>query len=445
MRLLKLVAFSILALEAKAAIHSQPPEPTETLQLQKRYKNKIIGKEYAKLQAQRTADVESTTTDAPKPWVRTIYSDKVEIVRPTVIAGVTFSARPPETTNGLEPWINLNKDGSPKTIKPQYKNGQFKKASPTYGTWFAAVTTVAMGKEELKAHNMADDEIFEHEKVIPEDQTYQMLNPLVRCTPDRYSNKGLGKDVSSEPFCTPQDNQNLKMDKTYFITWYSRFFKNAKKVKIHLSFLKEHAAHKGTKRSLENEGSIEEANITKRSSLIEQGATLKEKSFFQSDWLDVEQGYYPVTIDEEWFGKEWYKKVLLSIQPEDTDIEDFDYLKNSIVIEISKGAKVSKEHLTDYKKLEEKWRKQELNVAIEEGPDFEKYIIMMSVPTCVAIFALGMYLFVMYNNKNLDLSHLRRKKAAGKKTLHRRIPFKKKKNTYSELPQYKSEVETKAD
>ena len=51
---------------------------------------------------------------------------KVEIVTPTIIQGVTFNAQPPSTTNGLEYWVSLKDDGSPKTIKPQMKNGQIK-------------------------------------------------------------------------------------------------------------------------------------------------------------------------------------------------------------------------------------------------------------------------------------------------------------------------------
>lgn len=55
-----------------------------------------------------------TTSEEPKPWIRTVYSTKVEIVTPTVIAGVTFSAKPLATPDPLQPWVSLQKDGRPK-------------------------------------------------------------------------------------------------------------------------------------------------------------------------------------------------------------------------------------------------------------------------------------------------------------------------------------------
>lgn len=446
MRLLKLIVIAALAIESGALTITQQPEPTEAVVLEKRarVKEKIYGQDYKKMQAEKAKSGETSTSDMPRAWVRTISSTKTVIVRPTVIAGVTFSTKPPKTTNGLEPWVSLNKDGSPKTIKPQHKGGQIKKGKPDYGTWFGTATLIPMSKEEIKAENMEDDEVYEHEEYVPEDPTYHELNPIIRCTPERYFKKGMGKNVESEPFCTPHDNQQMKMDKTYFITWFTRYFKDAKKVKVHLSYLKESLRQKGMKRSLETDQESPE-DLLKRSSVLEKGAEVNEKSFFQSDWLDVEEGMFPVTILEEWFGaKDWYKKVLISLQPDNVDIQDFDYTKDAVVVEIARGATVSKGHLEDYKRLEEKWRNKELNVAIEEGPSYEKYYIMMSVPSVVVLFGLGMYIFVMINKKSLDLSHLKKRATAGKKTTHRRIPFKKK-GAYTELPQYKNDVGTKAD
>ena len=63
----------------------------------------------------------TTTSEVPKPWLRTIYSTKKEIVTPTVIAGVTFSAKPQPTKDPLQPWISLDKQGLPKTIKPKMR------------------------------------------------------------------------------------------------------------------------------------------------------------------------------------------------------------------------------------------------------------------------------------------------------------------------------------
>lgn len=439
----------VVALLVAGAMAS--PAPMTAAPLEKRYKEKIVNNEYKKLQEEKNKVAEGEDPDATtttlKPWHRTIYDDQVELVRPTVIAGVTFSTKPPETTNGLEPWISLNKDGLPKTIKPKMKNGHIKNASPTYDTWFATPTTVVYTKEQLKAHNMADDEVYEHVEYIPEDQTYHQLNPILRCTPDFYGNKGMAKDTKSEPFCFPRDNAMLKVDHTYFVTWYSRFFdEDVTQVKVHLSYIKEKAIHKGFKRDLLGARDAVSAYLTKRHhkrlAVLEKGGKVSQASFFTSEWLSNDAGFYPLTIEDEWLGKEYNRKVLVSIQPDTVADEDFDLLEKSIVIDISRGAKVAKGHNEDLKKLEDKWRQQALNgeYEIEEGIDYEKYMVILGMPTCVAIAALCMYFFVFINRKSTDLSHLKKKRFAGKNTTHRMISLKKKNKDYKPLPQYSLDV-----
>lgn len=411
-------------------------EPT----LQKRFKEKIVAEGYRK---QQEALSSSSTSVTQTPWVRTITvdsSEHVEIITPTVIAGVTFSAKPPKTTDGLEPWISLNKDGSPKTIKPQLKNGRTKNASPTYGTYFATATTVTYNKEQLKAHNMAEDEIFTEVQYVDEDPLEHSLNPLMRCTPNSYSKKGVGKDKSTEPFCFPRDNSVLKVDKSYFITWYSRFFEeDVQNVRVHLSHVKEAPMQKGWKRdnveeSVEKKGIlpflISLPSFMKRSSVIEQGGSIESASFYISDWLPKSTGYLPVTILREWTSSEYYKKVLISIQPDNVEDEDFDHLANSIVVEFAQGAKVSKEYMEDLKKLDAKYAGE---YEVIPGPDYEKYYIIMGMPTAVALAALLMYFFVWANKGQTDLSHLKKKRFARGNTTRKMLSFKKKEPT---LPQY---------
>ena len=63
------------------------------------------------------------------------------------------------------------------------KNGQIKNGRPDYSTWFQTATTIVYNKEQLKAHNMADDEIFEEVKYIQEgDLENHLLSPIIRCT-----------------------------------------------------------------------------------------------------------------------------------------------------------------------------------------------------------------------------------------------------------------------
>lgn len=396
------------------------PDHTTTAPIQKRDKA-IINPDYKKLQQEKTRGTTSTTMTA---WIRTL-SDRTELVTPTVIAGVTFNSKPPKTTDGLEPWVSIKKDGSPQTIKPKMKNGKIQNGSPTYGTWFATATTKVYTKEELKAHNMEDDQIHEEVQYIDEDPTDFELIPIMRCTPDKYAvEKHSLDDVSSEPFCYPRLEQSLHMDKTYFITWYSRFFDpSVEKVRIHLNYVKESIRFKGTKkRGLDS---------------IDKGGKMDVNSFFVSDFVENKFGYYPLTVKKDWLMDEFHKKIVISIQPDNVPDEEFNPMDKYLVVEIAQGTKVAKQRPADIKKLEEKQRNRELGLELEGEIDYEKYMVMMTMPTCAIIAAFGMYLFVRINKKYTDLSHLKKRKPAGINTTHRRIPFlSKKKDQYTELPQY---------
>jgi len=421
--------------EPSLAFSTALSEPTQ--HLFKRQKEVIINKDHAKHQAQKTSS--SSSIKPPDPWYRTV-DGQVEIVRPTVIAGVTISAKPPKTTDPLQEWVSLDKTGKPKTIRPEIKNGRTKKGRPDYSTYFQSATTVTYNKEQLKAHNMAEDEVFEEVIQIEEsDLEDHLLNPIIRCTPDRYKKKGIAKDVLTEPFCTPEDDVRLILDKTHFITWYSRYFApEVKKVRIHLSNVKESAKQKGfKKRDLDDLNEADDIDYTpfdKRSKVLEHGGKVKE-GFFVSEWVSNEDGFYPLTIIQDWFPKNVYeKKVLISLQPDNVPDDEFNVLTDSIVVEFWKGAKVGKGEFADLQRQEEKHVNKYLTGDnIEEGIDYEEYIVMMTLPTCVVIAAFGMWLFVRINR--FDLSHLKKKKFAREKTTHRMIPFvSKKKRNYESLP-----------
>lgn len=433
------LAFSLATASAVPdRVASVDARVTDAPVLQKRYKEVINNKDYKELELLKKYGSAAATNNL-KPWVRTIYSTKVEIVTPTVIAGVTISAKPPKTTDGLEPWISLNKDGSPKTIKPKMKNGAIKDKAPDYGTYFQTATTVRYTKEELKAHNMGEDEIFDEEIMLEEDLTYRLLNPILRCTPSSYKMKGMGKDQSPEPFCFPNDGARLYKDRTYFVTWYYRFFADdVENVKLHLSYVTESARQKGTKRDLVAEDDNVAQNLTKRSAIIQKGGSLGDKSFFVSDWLPKDEGMYALHIDPAWLQRDYYKKVLISLQPDTVSDEDFDHMSNFVVIEIAQQAKVAKGHGKD---ITEQERKQNMKALYgdsydeEEGLDYEKYMIIMTMPTCVLLAVLFMYFFVWFNKRDHDLSFLKNVKFAKKKSS--KLPFRRKKESkYSELPQW---------
>ncbi|GEQ67142.1 hypothetical protein JCM33374_g805 [Metschnikowia sp. JCM 33374] len=438
--ILATLAFSVVTASAASdfptTVASVDALITDGPVLEKRFKDVIVNEDYKHMQSLRLHGSDAAKTTL-KPWIRTIYDTKVEIVTPVLIAGVTISAKPPQTTNGLEPWISLKSDGSPTTIVPKMKNGIIKDKSPDYGTYFQTATTVRYTKEELKAHNMKDDEVFHEETFVEEDLTYRSLNPILRCTPDSYKMKGLGKDKSPEPFCFPRDNTRLYKDHTYFFTWYYRFFDDSvENVRLHLSYVKESARQKGTKRGL-IEDELAGNGSQKRSTIMEQGGSLSETSFFVSDWMPKEEGILPLIIDQEWLQNDYYKKILVSLQPDNISDEEFDHMSNFIVIEIAQRPKVAKEHAVDIAAQEEKQRMKALHgdsYDVEEGLDYEKYMIIMTMPTCVMLAVLFMYIFVWYNKRNHDLSFLKKVKFSKKSS---KLPFRRKKESrYTELPQW---------
>lgn len=423
-------AAEVTASDTVAAIDAHiTPDPI----LQKRYKDVIVNKDYKKLQELKEKGTEAAPVE--KPWMRTIYGTVKEIVTPTVVAGVTFRAKPPATTDGLEPWISLKNDGSPKTIKPKMKNGLIKDKSPDYSTYFQTATTVRYTHEELKAHNMAEDEIYEEVSYIPEDLTYRLLNPVIRCTPQYYKNKGMGKSTTPEPFCFPRDNSRLYQDHTYFVTWYYPFFgDDVKNVKLHLSYVRESARQKGTKREFVDDSP---AILDKRSVVMEQGGSLGKTSFFTSEWMPKEEGMFALDVNPDWLDGEYYKKVLISLQPDTMSDDEFDHMANFIVVEFAQRARVAKGHQEDIKATEERQKMKALygdDWDVEEGLDYEKYMIIITMPTCVVVAALLMYAFVWYNSRGHDLSFLKKVKFNKRRT--RKLKLSKKKDKYSELPQW---------
>lgn len=386
MKLLYLLSLAT-AISAAAIEPTVTPAPNN---LQKRYRKVRVPE-----------STTSTSSETPRAWVRTIYSSVREIVTPTVIEGVTFGAKPPSETNGPLPWISLNKDGYPKTIKPQIKNGQTKNASPTYSTYFQTATTITYSYEDLKAHNMDPDSKHEEIQFIDEDKTYVSLNPLIRCTPDRFYKKGIAKNIESAPFCTPHEGSQLKFGKTYFVTWYSKFFPDeVDKVRIHLSYVKE---------------SIRDKGMYKRD---------VESAFFTSDWIENVDGYFPLEIQEDWLLGVFEQNVGISIQPKNIPDEEFNLLTNATVFKILKSARVAKKN------------KETRRIEDEGITDDSAYYVMLSLPSAVCVFGLGMYFFVWLNRNNRDISAVRQKVWKSKHKVLGKFKPRSSNKKYSELPQF---------
>ncbi|CDO96539.1 unnamed protein product [Kluyveromyces dobzhanskii CBS 2104] len=354
----------------------------------------------------------TTTSETPKPWIRTIYGTQREIVTPTVIAGVTFGRQPQITPDPLEPWVSLKKDGSPQTVKPQIKNGRTKNGAPDYGSYFKTASTTTYSEEELVEMGIEPDGPHEEEKLVDEDITYLSLNPIIRCTPNRYFNKGSSKDVSSAPFCTPKENADLKVSKTYFVSWYTRFFENDEGVKddevrLHLSYVKEKAHEKGyAKRDLTG-------------------------TFFSSEWLKNLDGMYPLEISEEWLQGSYTRKIIISVQPKSISDDEFDPFETGVVANIILGSKV-------FKTTKEQLALQDQGITEDTW-----YYVAMTIPTVVLFAVVFMYFFVQLNSKYRDFSDVKRQALNQKrKVIGKFKDIKKyrhiKNHKYDELPLHKS-------
>ncbi|CEP62790.1 Psg1p LALA0_S06e03906g [Lachancea lanzarotensis] len=351
----------------------------------------------------------TTTSEEIKPWLRTIYSTQVEVVTPTVIAGVTFSAKPPMTSDALHPWISLDKLGSPKTKNPEIKKGRTVNGQPDYSTYFQTVHTTMLSGAEVGAHNMDSNDIYNQEIFEDEDKTYVSLNPIIRCTPDRYRNKGLAKDVSSEPFCTPFENVEWKIDHTYFVTWFTKFFEDpatdkiAEKVRLHAFYVKEKSHEKGFgKRSLKG-------------------------AFFSTEWVKNVDGLYAMEPTEEWLQDKYEKRILLAIQPDYITDEEFDPWAHGLLLHVIMGSRV-------FKNTKEQLALQDAGLS-----DDTWYYVALTMPTMVVVACVAMYFFLHLNKNHRDIRDVRQFAVNQK---HRVLgsfksynKYKKLKNRpYSELP-----------
>ncbi|CCD23706.1 Psg1p NDAI_0C00450 [Naumovozyma dairenensis CBS 421] len=352
-----------------------------------------------------------TTSEEAKPWLRTVYDTQVEIVTPTVIAGVTFSGKPLPTPDPLEPWVSLKKDGTPQTIKPEVKNGRTKKGRPNYSTYFKTATVVTYSYEQLKAHNMDPNDVYEEEVYLDEDDTYVSLNPVIRCTPERYFFKGLAKDISSEPFCTPRENSQWKVGKTYFVSWFTQFFDDEHsgtvidKVRVHLSYVKEKASDKGYhKRDI-------------------------PATFFSSEWVKNVDGMYPIEVDEDWLQGQYERRIVVSVQPFNVPDDEFNPLERGVLLYMILGSKVAKT-------TKEEW------AMIDAGISDDKwYYVALTIPTLVVVVCVAIYFFLHFNGRYRDFSDVTQRALASRHRIIGKVSemkkFRKMKNhRYDELPSY---------
>lgn len=316
-----------------------------------------------------------TTTKPLEPWIRTVSSDEVELVTPAVIDGITFSASPRIHVKTPTPWVSLKKDGVAKTITPKVKGAETKNGWPDYDDWFARETTMIhdLSNKKVKGeknNNNNNKEVKVHKEIkfIPQDESELRLNPLIRCTPDRYFDRK-GEKKNSAPFCTPQQNTGILFDQVHWVSWYTRFFKDNEKVRLHLAYVEDTFQ-----------------KLQKREILAELGSNT-DYAFWSSDWIE-NSGFYPLSIEYEWLMGKYNQQAVLAIQPESVYNEDFDLLHNGTIIQLREGPTVRG-----------KQKKEPVTIELKKSNDGIT-MAMLALPTCLLAF-LCVYMFVVYYTRTL--------------------------------------------
>ncbi|KAK9449481.1 uncharacterized protein V1518DRAFT_416110 [Limtongia smithiae] len=302
---------------------------------------------------------------ALRPWTRTAPNGGVETVTPMLVEGVTLSPRPPVVTaTAPVPWISLKNNGAPVTVKPKVKKyGFVERPSPTYGTWFAEETGAIATANEWVAKKVAAKEAEKAAaagkpapaapKVVMGGKYYagefERLNPVLRCTPERYLLNG-----ELAPFCSPDHDTDLLSGHAYFITWYPRYF-NATKVRINLL-------------------DYDTLAISSPDGDVQSGSNplIKEFAFYTTDWIENELGYFYLEVNPKWIGKVFSKSVYIQIESTSEAAEDLN-VQHVPLVKLLQGPRVRNADKARY-----------------ENQTWE---MALAIPLSVLVFAVGLVIF----------------------------------------------------
>lgn len=331
---------------------------TSTINLERRAKNPA---------AEPTEEAE----ESPRSWLRTrtlASTTIVELVTPTVWGGVTFNASPRVHPKTPLPWLSLDKEGKVKTISPKLKNGITQNGRPEYGTWFdEAVTKTVNVKSMIDGYD--DDHHVEDVQYIAEDTTDRDLNPLIRCTPDRYfEKKRKNMKIPSEPFCTPKEGSRLFLGNIYWVSWYTKYFPGAKNVRLHLAYVKPNKNGRGVKRDYIPDESI--SGLSKRDA---------DDAFWSSEWLPNLDGVYPLEIINSMFEDKPSQDVMLTVQPDTIDDINFTLTNGT--------------HLQIFRKPIKTQKNARLRVE-DEGSSESALYIALTIPTLLVVV---FFFFIVFN------------------------------------------------
>ncbi|KAF5095935.1 hypothetical protein D0Z00_002959 [Geotrichum galactomycetum] len=302
-----------------------------------------------------------TSSSKPSPWLRTVSSTHRELVTPVIVGGVTFSAKPKNVKTPL-PWLSVHPNGFLKTITPKVKNQVTQNASPDYGNWFDyPVTSTIKLADVIKDHDGEEDDTHLDVTYVSEkNHEDRLLNPIMRCTPDRYFKKKVyGEKIIQKPFCSPSENTNIIFGEVHWVTWYTRYFANAAKVRLHMAYVE-----RGKNGILQKRG-------------VE---SLEEDTFFTTEWMDNLDGVYPLEIIEDHLLGKALQDVVLSIQPDYIDDDEFSLTNGTLLT------------LRRYPLKPTKKTKQ---LQLEKKNDKSALYVALTIPTIMVFIFVG-YAFINF-------------------------------------------------
>lgn len=288
--------------------------------------------------------------------------------------------------------MSLDKGGKIKTIQPKLKHGITENGRPDYGTWFEEAITTTVNLKGV-VDGIVEDTPHEEIKYIPEDTTERDFNPIIRCTPDRYfAKKRKLEKIPSAPFCTPRDASNLILDEVYWISWFTKHYPGAEKVRLHLAYIEKNRY----------------GGIGKRDTILEKRDS--EEAFWSSDWMTNLDGVFPLRIVDDFFlDKSPVHDVMLTLQPDTMADEDFNLINGT--------------YLKIYRQAIKTKKINKLRTEEDENSSGAIYVAL-TIPTLMVVVLLGyaIFNFVVRDSRTWKKMKLRSKRRIWSNPKYKQLP-----------------------
>lgn len=247
---------SVLA-AASAASAATLPVITPSPSLAPNTKNQRIDQQFATLVKRAN---NGQVPLAQSVWTSTLPNGALQLVTATTIDGVTISASPASKTDSAKatPWVSIDGSGVPVMVTP---------------------SIVSAGGETVSASPVPPTAV--NGKRYP---TPAAVPPVLRCFGDRVppdrSQPQNARSAPGYPFCSPLNGTEWIVGETYWITWDPTYW----------------GSSSANANNDDNSKSITHVRIFARSLPINDN----EDKVFTTDWIPNADGYFPLTILNEY-------------------------------------------------------------------------------------------------------------------------------------------------